>query len=66
MIHRQLATISIEHLTSVNMRVKIDLITNLDDYLNYKHTYTGNLASIDDIYMVEMVLYNIQYASNVR
>ena len=35
--------------------VVIRLITNLDDYLNYKHTYTGNLASIDYIDKVEMV-----------
>ena len=47
MIYRKLANINIEHLASVKMRVKMDLITNLDDYLNYKHTYTCNLASID-------------------
>ena len=51
----ELATINIEHLASVKMRVKMDLITNLDDYLNYKHTYTCNLASIDYIDKVEMV-----------
>ena len=55
MIYRKLATINIEHLVSVSMLVKTDLITDLDDYLSYKHAHTGNLASIDHIDKAEMV-----------
>ena len=34
----------------------MDRISDLDDYLNYKHTYTGNLTSIDDFRLkIEMV-----------